>query len=944
MPNCATDTFTVGHLNINSLPNKVLDLNVFFKDTCTCHVFGITESRLNSNVSDETLFIPNYTIIRRDATKFGHTGIAVYIHDAMKHVMKQRGDLESDLVESLWFESNISKSSILIGFVYRNPASDSIWYDDFITMMEKIENTENGKDILLLGDFNVNFLKNNPTWDATISLFNLHQIIQAPTRVTNSTKSLIDHIYTNSPDRIKHSTVHQTSMSDHFTVQCTLDYKISRIHTNTQSIITYRSFKHFNHIHFCNDLDSCAFNEIYQTDDPDEAFSSFNKVFCAVYNKHAPIKKKRVKTLSMPPWLNPEIKAAISRRDKFKKQKNYSDFKQQRKHVKFLIRQAKKNYFNSIVTSGTKNVSLIWTAINSLNNKSFHQKSSTTDLFTPKEFNDHFLSIADKLTRDLNQHRKEYVCSDKLKNYCSSKLKFYETFSIPEMTIFEVGKYISSIGQKTTQGHDGISNKILLLSLPYIVHHLTYMYNMCIKTSKFPSILKIAKVVPLPKVKKPSNLNDYRPISILSTLSKPIEKHIHKHLLQFMDQHNLLHTLQSGFRPKHSCQTALTHFTDQLLNSINTRHINGVVFLDLKKAFDLVSHNVLLEKLRMYQLNTDTIIFLKSYLANRKQAVLADGCLSYEGTITTGIPQGSVLGPLLFNIFINDLPLSITSTGITCELFADDCSLVTAGTNIECINSKLQVSLTEILAWCFNNQMVLNPEKTKCMVVTTRQKHQLQKLSLNLVLNNHTIEQVTEHRHLGVIIDDRLNWEKHINTLSKSVAKNVYLLSRLTHVTNYEACYFFFHAHIMSLINYASNLWDNSDDVHLVRLHSIHKRALKRMHKISCNSNEQYTFCKPLSLTNHLKYNKCVMMHKLVHGKCPYYLEQIIESSLRCRSINSRNMTLILPRPRIDLYKSSLRYSGTYVWNSLPRYLKGPSSTNTFKDKLSLYLHSLDPT
>ena len=126
------------------------------------------------------------------------------------------------------------------------------------------------------------------------------------------------------------------------------------------------------------------------------------------------------------------------------------------------------------------------------------------------------------------------------------------------MTVFEVGTYIKNIGQKTTQGQDGINNKILLTALPYIVHHLTYIYNLCVKASKFPSGLKTVKVIPLPKVKKPSNLNDYRPISILSALSKPLEKHIHKHLLQFLDQHNLIHPLQSGFRPKHSCQTALT--------------------------------------------------------------------------------------------------------------------------------------------------------------------------------------------------------------------------------------------------------------------------------------------------------------------------------------------------------------------------------------------------
>ena len=226
------------------------------------------------------------------------------------------------------------------------------------------------------------------------------------------------------------------------------------------------------------------------------------------------------------PWLNSEIKAAISLRDKFKKEKNYPAFKQQRKHVKFLIRQSKKKYFNSIVTSSTQNVSLIWKAINSLNNNTPQQKSSSTNLFKPDDYNRHFLSIGHHLTKNLAQQSKHF-CSEMLKSFCSTKLKTYEMFSIPEMTVLDVGKHISSIGQKTTQGQDGISNKIMILALPYIVHHLTYLYNMCLKTSTFPCVLKKAKVIPLPKVKKPSNLNDYRPISILSALSKPIEKHIY---------------------------------------------------------------------------------------------------------------------------------------------------------------------------------------------------------------------------------------------------------------------------------------------------------------------------------------------------------------------------------------------------------------------------------
>lgn len=932
----------IGHMNICHLKNKIADLNVLLTQPTPFELFGITESWLDENITDDRISIPNFDVFRRDPIRPNQTGIAAYVHHSISQFTKRRTDLESGHVESMWFEIKATKAApLLVCYVYRHKSETFPWYDSFSEMFDKAKKCSS--NILFLGDFNMNLFTSHPSWETTTSNLGLKQLITKATRVQESSETLIDHIYSTNKTRVVGSDVIEVGISDHYAVCCSWALKVDKKYRskNQHTTIEFRSMKNFNKDLFLQDLSCVPFDNVHRHNDPDEALAEWYSMFLRVLDKHAPVRKKRVKHERMPPWLNNNIIQAMELRDQLKRDKEWAAFRKQRNHVRFLTREAQKSHFQRLIDD-KKSITSLWRALNAFTKP--QQKPKSTSI-TAEEFNQHFLSAADQTLRGTaptaSSASATPVISEKLADFCNKKLDPETWFAIPFLTVDGVGKTILQLKNKRSAGHDEISSFILKMALPYIVNSLTYIFNLCISSCKFPSLFKKAKVIPLTKAKTKdlTDPNSFRPISLLSVVSKPLERHIHNNMQEFLEQHELLHHLQSGYRKGHSCHTALIHLVDRWLKAVNDEKMSGAVFLDLRKAFDLVNHNILLKKLSAYQFSENTVGLIQSYLENRTQYVSVGGNKSSEGVIKHGVPQGSILGPLLFSLFINDLPLHISNSSVTLSLFADDGSMDVSAPDVASMTRILQRSLDEVLAWCNVNNMVPNPQKTKCMLITTRQKHQLNPPPLVLNINGSTIDQVTEHKVLGVIIDDRLSWQAHINSVSKTLSKNLHLLSQLTQFTNKEARILFCNAHILPQINYCSTVWDGCSDASLEQLNSQYRRAARLVldgDTTFINTDDKMYSLGMLPLREHFLYNKLNLMRKVTLGKAPSYILNLITEN--DTPYETRGNPLHYDTPRIDFCKASFSYSGQYAWNQIPNFLKSITSLSAFRARVHKYL------
>ena len=672
---------------------------------------------------------------------------------------------------------------------------------------------------------------------------------------------------------------------------------------------------------------------------------------------HAPFIDKRVRGNNLTPWVNEEIKELMYKRDHYRKKladakkRNldyettnvYSEkYKAARNLLNITMREAKKQYYNDLIQENLGKPDKLWASLKKIlpssTNVSPHEleidgKQISDSHHIANHFNTFFSTIGANLASKIPFVPETFPNNTR----CKTKFKF------SKIEPDEVNKLLQSLSNNKATGTDGIPARIVKHLAPALTLPLHYLFNLSLNTGEIPTMWKKGKVSPIYKEGPSNNPSNYRPICVLPIIMKTFEKLVHTRLYQHVVANNILNIYQSGFRPKHSTVTTLLDVQEYILNNTEKGLLTGVVFLDLKKAFDTVNANLLLEKLQHVGIEDLELAWFRDYLTSRTQVVNFNGHTSDACSMSYGVPQGSILGPLLFIIYINDLPSHLTNAKVT--LYADDTALLFPQKSIKDIERVLSDELAIAQAWLAQNKLTLNLQKTKCMILSSKQR--TPKTPLNIITNdmygNPTrVEEVDSFKYLGVWIDKNLSWSSHIDHISKKISQRLGVLSRCRKVITQDTALLLYNALVLPLFDYADVVWKTCNKTDLVRLERLQKRGARIILQSGIRERSTVDLFKELNwlpLSVRLDLHTCILMYKCTHGLTPQYLTDFFTYTSKIHNYNTRQANNLQQNSCKGVQRSkSFFSSGPLLWNKLPNCIRESPSLNTFKKKCITHL------
>ena len=969
------------HINIRSLYKKMGEVKNLVKQEKP-HILGISEAELkSSHHSLCNLKLPGYDLLLpKSWNRSGIARIVVYIKKGLEY--DHIPDLEQDDVQSIWFRAGFKNTrKVYYSHQYREHtntlgntmAAQRIILDKMLMQWEAAlvyDAPDSANEVHIAGDMNIDCLEGR--WqESNYSLVtlgrmviqccnsnNFTQMVNQVTRVQhNSTRgetatSCIDHVYCNAKFRMSKVNVLPFGGSDHDAVMYTRYSKVPKPPPRT---IRKRSYKHFKKDDYIRDVSDIDFTDVFLATDVDVAADILTEKLVQVLNVHAPwiIFQQRKDFL---PWLTPETVQMMQDRNRLKEElkamvttdgraasdhqaTKWKEFKSLRNQVNNRIRQEEIRYKKSKVADCQGNPSKVW----SLAKKNMDWVSpgppTQLEVETDKKvtlhtkakdiahiMNNYFISKIQNILKKLRNLPPDLTGCKKImedRNLAIS-LKF--------VNVHKVRKLLSSLKNKTSTSVDQLDNFAVKLVADQVAAPLHHVISLSLMQQKFPTIWKYTKIVPLHKKGSQLKKENYRPVAILSPLSKILEKIIYEHIYDYFSRNKLFHPSLHGYMKDRSTMTALLTMYDKWVKAAHLGRVTGVVLVDLSAAFDLVSPSLLVQKLEIYGFEQDILNWISSYLTERYQAVWINHVFSSFLPNSIGVPQGSNLGPLLFLIFFNDLPMFLNED---IECYADDSTVGASDKNIVEIGEKLTSDCNNLSNWMGCNRFKLNPDKTHLMTVGTSERLQTLTEKLKVAMDNVNLEETEGNVELllGIKMQSNLKWSEQIQYLAGRLRSRLNGLDKLKHIMGKANKKNIVQGLFNSVLCYCLPLFGgcNHSEVQLLQSHQNRAGRIVLNLPPRFNRDTMFSMLGWMTVQQLIAYHTVLLVYRVRQAQEPEYLARAL------RRDNYRG-NIVVENSRLGLFKKSFIPRGATLWNSLPKELRGIPKLGSFKKELRKWI------